>query len=161
MSGELKKMTIYSYPTSDMEEGKKKVFTVQLNPEKYERAHRILYTENQNQGTTGEEAKFDKTLPEKMTFEFLFDRTGAVPASELSEEEAELGVDADLNKLKVVTIKYEGEAHRPRFLKLSWGNLLFKCCLESMTISYQLFGLGGAPLRATARAQASRLRARA
>ena len=35
---------------------------------------------------------------------------------------------------------------------LSWGKLLFKCCLTNLSVNYKLFRPDGVPLRATARA---------
>ena len=44
--------------------------------------------------------------------------------------------------------KHDGEIHRPRYLKLSWGSLISKCVLKSAEITYNLFKPDGTPLRA-------------
>jgi nucleoid-associated protein YgaU len=42
----------------------------------------------------------------------------------------------------------DGSIHEPKFLKIEWGTLIFKCRLKSVNISYTLFDKAGKPLRA-------------
>jgi Uncharacterized protein containing LysM domain len=42
----------------------------------------------------------------------------------------------------------DGDTHQPRYLKLTWGDLIFKCRLASVVINYSLFDNSGIPLRA-------------
>ncbi len=144
------KMKIIAFKDPRLRESDKvgEPFVVQLNPEKYDRQFEIKYSEKQVPGTAGKTLKFKKVEPQTMEFEFLFDHTGAVGG----ETPGDLGVDEDINKLKEVALLYDGNIHRTRYLKLSWGNLLFKCCLERLQISYKLFKADGTPLRATVKA---------
>ena len=120
---------------------------VQLNPSSYNTDFKIEYAKRQAPGTSGKPVKFSKINQQKMDFELLFDDTGAVePVAN-----PDLGVDAQLNKLKDLCLHYDGSRHRPRYLRLSWGNLIFKCCLETLNINYKLFNKEGIPLRAVAR----------
>ena len=48
-------------------------------------------------------------------------------------------------------INYQGDIHRPFFLKICWGTLLFKCVLISLDIEYKLFKPDGTPVRAVAK----------
>src|SRR5690606_22603351 len=66
--------------------------------------------------------------------------------------ESNLGVDERINGMKEAMMRYDGSIHRPRYLKIVWATLLFKCCLESLDVSYKLFKPDGTPLRATVRA---------
>jgi hypothetical protein len=48
-------------------------------------------------------------------------------------------------------LQYQGEIHRPYYLKIHWGTLLFKGVLTSLDIEYKLFSPDGTPLRAIAK----------
>jgi hypothetical protein len=44
---------------------------------------------------------------------------------------------------------YNGNIHRPNYLKIGWGKLTIKrCVLKSASIAYKLFKSSGVPLRA-------------
>ena len=120
------KMMIRSFsdPTFNQMEDE---FTVMLNPENYTLNYEVQFAKNQTPGSSGHELKFDKIKPQKLDFEFLFDRTGAVVdtisiSNPLSSDND--GVQKDIDKLKEVTLGYDGNIHRTRFLMLSWGKLL-------------------------------------
>lgn len=142
------KMKIYAYSDPAFNE-KVDEFKVLLNPENYTLNYEVQFAGNQTPGTSGHELKFDKIRPQKLHFEFLFDRTGAIPeAGEIEND----GVQKDIDKFREITLGYDGNIHRTRFLILSWGKLLFKCCLTSLSVTYKLFRPDGVPLRATAKA---------
>lgn len=52
-----------------------------------------------------------------------------------------------------VAFRYEGEIHRPSYLRVQWGDLWggkgFDCRLVSADVTYTRFGRDGKPLRAT------------
>ncbi len=92
-----------------------------------------------------------------MTFDFLFDTTGVIKdASPLS-----LGMLNPLAKPKSVAkeiddfkqsiMDYQPDLHRPYFLKIIWGTLLFKCVLTNLDIEFKLFKPDGTPVRAVAK----------
>ena len=146
------KMKIYSYsdPTFNQLEDE---FTVLLNPENYTLNYEVQFAGSQSPGSSGHELKFDRIKPQRLDFEFLFDRTGAIvdtfsiPSFASNDDD---GVQTDIDKLKEVTLGYDGNIHRTRFLILSWGKLLFKCCLTNLKVTYKLFRPDGVPLRAVA-----------
>jgi len=117
---------------------------VLINPESYNKKIEIKYSEKQAAGTSGKLPKFSKIEPDKIDFELFFDRTGIIN----DQAPGDLGVEEDINKLKSLTVEYQGEKHRPRFVSLYWGTLKFDGCLETMDISYKLFDPRGLPLRA-------------
>lgn len=155
MSGKRDKLKIVAYNDHNFKK-KYKTFRAQLNPETYKRDFKIKLNKKQAAGTTGKPLKFKKMLPQTLSLQLLFDRTGVVEAEKYPGASGPgpeaIGVDYDLNFFKDVTYAYNGKKHRPRYLILSWGNLLFKCCLESMSISYKLFGADGKALRAVLQA---------
>lgn len=148
MSGELSKMKIVAYKDPEFSE---KVddgtFTTLLNPETYAFKYKIETDDEQAPGTSATEVKFNKIKPEELEFEFLFDSTGAIPDSSSSEED----VVEDVDHLKKVALQYDGETHKPNYLRISWGTLLFKGCLTEMTVNFKLFKSDGTPIRATAK----------
>ncbi len=144
MSGELKKMQIFSY-SDEKFQTLEETFTALLNPESYSQKYQVKYAEEQSSGTSGMQLKFDKIEPQTMEFEFLFDQTGALAGTEPSQN----GVEDDINHFKVLALGYDGNIHRTRYLKLVWGTLLFRCCLENLNVTYKLFKPDGTPVRAT------------
>jgi LysM repeat protein len=148
MSGELTKMKIIAYSDPEfntkVDEGE---FTTLVNPESYIFNYKIEVQEEQAPGTSASAIKFNKAKPEVLDFEFIFDSTGIIQGSSSTEN----GVIDDVEKLKKVALKYEGENHKPNYLRISWGTLLFKGCLTEMTITFKLFRSDGTPIRATAK----------
>lgn len=147
MSGALKKMEIFSY-SDEKFETLEETFTALLNPESYSQKYQVKYAEEQSSGTSGMQLKFDKIEPQTMEFEFLFDQTGALSGTDPSKN----GVEDDIEAFKSLTLGYDGNIHRTRYLKLVWGTLLFKCCIENLDVTYKLFKPDGTPLRATIKA---------
>jgi nucleoid-associated protein YgaU len=162
MTSELTKVKITAYKSAGFEENKKisaGEFVALVNPEGYSRSYRIKYKEQQASGTKAQQMKFDKVEPEDIELEFLFDKTGALPETFKSKDDAGIkqegkeGVWPDIEKFKKVVYDYKGEIHQPPYLIIQWGELLFKCVLKEMTINFKLFRPDGTPLRAVAKAK--------
>ncbi|HVU55781.1 MAG TPA: hypothetical protein VHD83_12045 [Puia sp.] len=162
MSSELTKVRITSYKSSGFEDDKKisdGEFTVLVNPEGYNRSYKIKYKDQQAAGTKAQQMKFDKIEPEDIELEFLFDKTGALPGTFQStddagiQQESQEGVWPDIEKFKKVVYDFNGDIHQPPYLILQWGELLFKCVLREMTINFKLFRPDGTPLRAVVKAK--------
>ena len=151
MTGELEKLHIIAYSdaelSSEVEDG---TFYTLVNPETYELKYKVEFKEQQASGTSAHMLEFDKIPPKEISFDFLFDRTGAVPGAPADEEDG--GVENDIEKLKKVVLDYNGDLHRTHYLKIVWGTLLFKCCLTSLDVTYKLFKADGTPVRAVAKA---------
>jgi nucleoid-associated protein YgaU len=161
MSGELVKLEIKAYSNEQFtEEVANGEFRTLLNPEKYSYKYKIEQNEQQASGTSAAAPHFNKALPEDLELEFVFDRTGVIvdygsPASDeygvYSDEGG--GVIDDIENFKRVVFDYNGDEHRPNYLIISWGTLLFKGTLTEMDITFKLFKPDGMPLRATAKAK--------
>jgi Contractile injection system tube protein len=137
-------------------------YTVQVNPSSYTLNHLVNYSYQRGQGSSAGEAVYTDSAPTNLQFEFLFDGTGVVPkpsvlgdiplvgaiASALSPDEPFIVMDEikRFNKF----IYYDGEIHRPRYLLLIWGSLVFPSVLTSLTYRFTLFKQDGTPLRAIA-----------
>lgn len=153
MAGTLEKMLILAFETSrDAESGGKKEakdsFEALVNPETYTLEYKVKTAEGQGQGTSGAQAKFQYTMPEELTFDFLFDNTGI-----LGGKPKKNGIFDDVNHFRELLTKYQGKSHEPYHLKLIWGNLIFKGRAVELGITYKLFNPDGQPIRAVAKAK--------
>ncbi|GAB3573299.1 CIS tube protein [Hymenobacter daeguensis] len=150
--GKLEKMLILGFADSKKAETGGKAdavgfVEVLINPETYAHEYKLKYAESgQGQGTSGKELKYDKTEPEEMTFEFLFDNTGIIdgkPRESIADE---------LAAFKALLIEFKGDAHQPNIIKLVWGdNPVFKGRVLELSITYKLFTPNGQPIRAVAK----------
>lgn len=127
------------------------VFNSLLNPEKYTLSYKIEYSDDQASGSSGNDPRFEKMPPKDLDLEFLFDRTGIIAHNPNDDKDA--GVVDDIQQFKNVTFEYSGDEHRPYYLEIRWGSLLFKCILLEMNIEYKLFNPQGTPLRAVIKAK--------
>lgn len=161
MSGELIKLRIKAYKdeqfTEKVADGE---FKTLLNPEQYKFNYKIEQNEDQASGTSAAAPRFNKAPPENLELEFVFDRTGVVvdygkpgTADDNAFRDEGNGIIDDIEQFKKVIFDYNGEEHKPNYLIISWGTLLFKGTLSEMEIIFKLFKPDGTPLRATARAK--------
>lgn len=147
-NGALTKLRIEAYSDAKYSEPVSGgVFETAMNPEKYTLHHKTKQDQTQASGTSNSAPKFEKILPEELELEFVFDRTGVLEGFEPTEN----GVVDDINDFKKVIVEYNGEKHKPNYLMIAWGNLLFKGTMTEMSVEYKLFKPSGAPIRAVAK----------
>jgi hypothetical protein len=154
--GQLVPMKIVAYKKVSYAESEKLEdgeFNAQINPETYAQTFEIEYDEEQAPGTSNSLPRYNKTKPQVLEFEFMFDTTGAIPGTTDEQRTGDNGVLEKIDQFKKVAFSFDGETHKPPFLILSWGSLLFKCVLTGMTITYKLFRPNGIPVRATIKAK--------
>jgi len=118
-------------------------FEVQINPESFSISYAIEYEGRQGKGTSSFSPKWVKNSPRKLSFEILFDATGATP----TKEDA---IEKQINRLDATMFRPQSKKHKPNYLQIEWGALVYCCCLDSMNVTYKLFAPDGFPLRATA-----------
>lgn len=165
MEGALAKLKIEAYTDRRFQdEAPVPSVVVPINPSKYTRNGAIHYTDKKPAGAAGGSPVFDRMERETVSFELVFDATGAVPpppsggmvararrAARWVQDSGQ-GVADQIKNLKAVAYAYNGNTHEPHFLRLSWGTFLFKCRLKKLDLTYTLFAPDGAPLRARAAA---------
>jgi hypothetical protein len=117
-----------------------------MNPETYTYKYKIEFCETQAPGTSGVALKFNRMPPQEFNFDFLFDGTGVMG----KPGDNPLPVTDQLDEFRNRILKYQGNIHRPYYLKIHWGTLLFKGVLTSMDIEFKLFRPDGSPIRAIA-----------
>lgn len=155
--GKHEKLKIQSYADKGFTTRVGTAFEVTINPETYTTRHRIEFCDTQAPGTSMPILKFNKIAAQEINFDFLFDSTGVIKdATVLSVAVANpfakpKSVADEIDAFRKNIIEYRKDIHRPYFLKIHWGTLLFKCVLTSMDIEYKLFKSDGTPIRALAR----------
>lgn len=126
-------------------------FQAMINPASLNHQLGISYNSDSSAnlpiGKSAVESKLSQYQQEKLSFELVFDGTGAVPPA---APQATAGdVSQQVKQLKNVVYHYVGEKHEPSIVKLQWGqSFSFVGRLSSMTLDYTLFKPGGDPLRA-------------
>ncbi len=144
MSGKLEKMKIEAHRKPDYSDAAVDSFTVMFNPNTYTQKYDVDYEARQGPGDTASPLIFGKIKPLEYTFDFLFDGTGTA-ADKVEVREI-------IQHFLSLTVEHDGEIHRTKYLKLSWGSLLSKCVLKSTEVTYTLFKPNGHPLRAKVKA---------
>lgn len=137
-------------------------YVVQVNPESYTLNTYVLYNEQQAPGNPAAQLQYNRSTPQELSFQFLFDGTGVISQgggllkiANLFGGDKPKTVQEQLDAFRKA-VGYSGNLHEPRFVKLIWGKALafeqntFKCKLTSIQLTYKLFKPDGTPLRATA-----------
>ncbi|MDZ7695058.1 MAG: hypothetical protein U5K69_28730 [Balneolaceae bacterium] len=138
-TGELVKLKIISFKDATYDE-KDKEFNVMFNPQEYTLKYQVESDAAQGIGTLGSEPSFKKINPQDLSLDFTIDGTGV--------SGKQVVVPVKVSDFLDVAYKYKGDEHRPRYLTISWGTLVFKCVLKSASVKYTLFNSNGTPIRA-------------
>ena len=147
MSGQLEKMKVLAYNAETYEESSLAgEFDTLINPASYTYNYSLVYDEQQGSGTSSANLRFQGVKPIEISFDFIFDGTGVLANA------PDKSVDDQVEEFQHLVLQYEGDIHRPKYIKLIWGTLLFKGVLTSLKLEYKLFDNEGKPLRAVATA---------
>ena len=139
-NGKLEKLVIKSFKDANFSEEDGE-FTVMFNPDSYTVNYEVESDVSQAFGTSATAPSFSHLKPQELSLDILIDGTG-VTTGEPADVQTQ--VDAFLSN----TYDYQGDEHKPRYLKVLWGTLVLKSVLKSASIKYTLFKPGGTPLRA-------------
>lgn len=120
--------------------------TVMINPSSYAQRLAVDYTEDDAAGSTGQARAFNKECGVGLDLELVFDGTGTVAFA------TKQTVAQQILALRRLGLAINPDTHRPNYVKLTWGTLLFKGQLKSLDINYTLFNPDGSPLRAKVKA---------
>ena len=142
----LQKLMIYAYSDAELS-NEITSYETAVNPEKYSLVNKSEYSIENASGSSGGGVKFHRSLPENLSLDFLFDRTGVFEDSPVAKN----GIIDDLKKFKKVVFDYNGDDHKPNYLKVVWGDLIFPGVVTEMNIEYKLFQSNGTPIRAVAK----------
>jgi nucleoid-associated protein YgaU len=138
--GTLEKLLILAYTTPDYSGQPIGRFVAYVNPAEIALSYEMEYDAAQGSGTTNSRMNFKKQKPGELALNFFLDGTGA--------NGKQIDVQQQIESFQTIT-GYNGDIHRPNYLKVNWGTLTVKrCVLKSATITYKLFQPDGVPLRA-------------
>lgn len=142
------KLTIEAYKTRTRSGMPVEKVKVKLNPQSFskhlEHRYGTLRGINSSKNTAtyvhsaAEELSFQLTMVESKVTDFGVEALTAVNES----------VPQQIDKFLKVCYTMNGAIHEPNFLKISWGQFVFKCKLLSLDIKYTSFGKDGTPRRA-------------
>ena len=144
----LPKLQIISYADQSYSGSGEATFEVLINPQSYQVSQTLHWTENQAQGSAEQSLDFNKMGGQDVTMELIFDGTGLVPTIPTSLKGKT--VSEQIKLFRAVTTKFNGDEHRPNYLKLSWGDFTFYGVLASLNLTYSVFDSSGNALRAKA-----------
>lgn len=138
--GALEKLVIKAYEKPDYSGQSIGTFQAYLNPHEITLSYEMEYDSAQGSGTTNSRMEFKKVKPGDLSLTFFLDGTGA--------NGQKINVQEKVEEFQTVT-GYNGNIHRPNYLKVAWGTLQIKRCgLKTASIAYTLFKSDGIPLRA-------------
>ena len=121
----------------------KEKLTLSINPESLNLEKGIVYREDKQLGTTNGSNSFERYLPEKLSFSFTVDTTGVIEGTKDTDQ-----AYVKIKELEDLLYAYNEEGHRPSYIVIAYGELIFKGQLASMKVDYTLFNNEGIPLRA-------------
>ncbi len=139
------KISIEPFSDAKMTQSAGQAFTIPINPEQFSEKRQLKYDTKKGVGNQGTNAKYGGTEPEELKLDFTLDGTGAVEGNALHDKD----VPEQVKMLLETAYTMKSEIHKPRFLKLHWGeHFTFPCVLTGLDITYTLFNREGLPLRA-------------
>jgi hypothetical protein len=174
--GGLEKLRITTFEDNNYAKATKS-FLVMYNPTTFSETRNSQWLPEKNVNTNSKEKTFRGNKSDKVTFEFLFDATGASPSSEnkagigtstnkdlvknleaidvwalikaSSDDPSQRHVNGAISKFFEITQTVVGDIHTPNYIQINWGAYEFRGILDSATINYKLFNSSGLPIRAT------------
>jgi LysM repeat protein len=149
--GEVTKLIIESY--SDVARNKdKQTFEAFINPDEYTLNYNVVVDNTYVPGkNVNDEGAFLHIQPLEVSLKFFLDGTNIIPDKATGKK---LDVPAKIGQFHKV-VGYDGNVHRPRYLRLIWGKAAwlrsdqpsFDCYLKSSSLQYKLFDSTGSPIR--------------
>lgn len=138
------KVQLTAYTDKSFSKADGKPLELQINPKTFNIRKGIHYQENRQAGDNSASGVFDRYDGEKLSLEILIDCTGVVPGTQENDNAYQ-----KVDELEKRVYSYKGEAHRPAFVKVAWGKLIFKGQVNKFEVDYTLFDKSGVALRAT------------
>lgn len=138
----MEKLKIHGVETADGT-GYVESFEALLNPEQVSLSKSVVYNEGNEQNSAGGDKSFEKMGDETLSFDLFFDGTGIV-------DDKKTDIVKEITQLEKVVLNYVGKIHRPYYLVVEWGKVVFRGSLKDYKCDYTMFKPDGTPLRAKA-----------
>ncbi|HJT73789.1 MAG TPA: hypothetical protein VJ720_07215 [Chitinophaga sp.] len=113
-----------------------------INPAGYSTTYNADYKKSEEMASSDTTQIYMGPGASSLNLDLLVDGTGILPIPE------GLTVDKYIKKLTELVFTYHGPYHRPNFLMITWGTVLFNGMCSSLTTNYKLFNSDGTALRA-------------
>ncbi len=117
--------------------------SILLNPDAIKMDKNIVYQEDKQNGSINHNTTFDRYKPEIFSFDFTIDCTGVVEGTKEGDT-----ATAKVKEIEDCVYNYNSELHRPSFVVIVYGQVIFKGQLAKMNTNYTLFNADGDALRA-------------
>lgn len=174
--GGLEKLKITAFE-DDNYEASTGTFVVMYNPTSFSYQVTSDWLPEEGVDPDARQMQFRANKSDSVSFEFLFDATGASPpgndvagdvdlsylgdnnvsrdlissnresAIEIIREDKH--VDRAINIYLEMTQNIQSATHTPNYLQINWGAYQFRGVVQNTTINYKLFNSAGLPIRAT------------
>jgi len=115
-----------------------------INPETYSLSYNISYKQAETLGASAPTEIFTRMDSGDFELELLADGTGVVPLPTGIST-----VDDYIEQVKSIVYDYQGNVHRPNYLRITWGKTVFTGVCKNITVKYTLFNPDGSALRAS------------
>lgn len=163
--GGLEKLKITAFE-DDLYETATATYVVMYNPTTFSQEFKSKWIPEEGVDPDGKQYQFRTLESDSVTFEFLFDATGASPPGEdvpgnimniaggeqvsaiqiINEDKH---VDRAIKEFLRIAQSIQAKTHTPNYLQINWGAYQFRGALGGATVNYKLFNSAGLPIRAT------------
>ncbi len=136
--GSLVKMKIFAFEKDDYSGSPYSIFEMQVNPSSIKLGKGIEQKKEKILGSANESKKYTEHNGMTLNFDVLLDATGIISTVDIKEE---------IEKLEKTVYTLNSATHQPNYVKINWGDFIFKGVLTSLNYEYTLFSSEGKPLR--------------
>lgn len=140
----LQKIKFEAFTDAQYQQKHGKPIELLLEPEQIKFGNNIRYGKDKQMGTTGGDQKFQGYEPEILQLKLTIDCTGVVEGAQKGDKAYD-----KVKEIENLLYVYNSDGHSPSYVKIIFGELLFKGRLASITTDYTLFSWQGIPLRAS------------
>lgn len=117
-------------------------YMLMINPESIKWERKVDYNSQQPLDSSSPSQNYKSTPSASLSFDIVIDCTGVVDPKRIK-------MSKEIGQLERIVYTYNGEIHRPNYVKIQWGNdIVFNSVLKSFNTTYTLFRPDGSPLRA-------------
>ena len=117
--------------------------TLPFNPESLKFGKGIRYNEDRQLGSTNGDNAFSGYEKETLSFDAVIDCSGVILGTFFYDSAYTL-----VKEIEECLYDYNSDIHRPNYVKICYGELLFKGQLTKMDTEYKMFNSFGVPIRA-------------
>lgn len=118
--------------------------TVLVDPASMKFGKEIVYAEDRQLAAIGGDNHFERYKPETLSLNFIVDCTGIVEGTGDGDK-----VYDKIAEIEALLYTYNTDGHRPSYVIVQYGELMFRGQLRTMDVAYTLFSNRGVPLRAS------------